>query len=364
MRIAKDTVDNFLSEVFRLVKSNEFLVVVNGLPKRYNNSYVYVKAIQVKREVEFFTKYRTGGRSFQHIPAHLKEDILEDILNGELFGYDFSDWVAQQEATQGKSMTYVTVNASLRMLFIETPMYRLFKGFIPKQTHLNVQFFPRLNNGEELRQDQIVEVLNRMRIQGFDSMLELDRTGLSNRISLHVPKFYKVGDAFTLSALKINEVYNPLFDDQNLIEQIKGLKLFKMIRSRSVHFEQLRAEATYLSNAHISEAFNLKQLLPFNYPILVRLFAGFVMDPRWLPISYPNKNLTVMRQANVEELSENFPRVLSIQDFNAASDFQKSFYGRSNSMRAFLLENSAYFQSKGFRDVMRLIEIFEEAILV
>lgn len=352
-----------LGEIYRLIGSSEFLVVINGLPKRHNGSFVYVKPEVAKQSVEFFTPYRADGKTFQYVPKNLEESVLNDLLSGELFGFDFSNWLESFWKQGNQSQTFIQVNNNLKILFLETPLYRIFRENIPVRMNLTVEFTPTLNDGSRLGVEQLATLLGRFRVNGFRSLLQLERAGIGRRIMNSLPRLYRIGDAFSLCMVDLPMMYNPFVDDKMLYNQIAGTQLMQSLIRRQITFEKIGASMSVLSNEHICRGLGIKELVPFNFHIFVSLFAGLIMPPEALTKEFPNKNKIVMRLT--EPTDQDIPRVLDAEEFlNDLNPNLRGMYSQSNSLRTFVLENSGFFQSRGFRRVQDLMDLLEDAVLV
>lgn len=354
-----------VNRILQVIGSSEFTVLINGIPRKFGNSYVYVKRSPKRQNEEpniiFFTKYRTENRTFEEVPAKLRETVMGDIMDGTLFGLNFSEWVKQHEKDD-QFLIKVAVNNSLKFLFIETSMYNIFRENIPKRTNLNVRFQPTLHGGQELSAFELADLLNRFRMNGFRSLIELERAGLSRRLSKRIPKFYRMGDAHFLTMIKEVNLYNPFFDDMMIYPAIQDRKIIKAMQERSVNYEQSGLSSTYLSAYQVCQSLGIKSLVPMNFIVLISLMVGFVMEPDALPITFPHKGKVVYR--NVRLGQNEFPPVISEDEWRAGSDYKRGEFVNSTSYNTFFLNNSAFFSSRGFRDINKLLDVMAEATLL
>lgn len=351
-----------LRKIMSQIQSTSYVLFINGTPKKYSNSYVYVKASADRRGVEFFTKVRSDGRSYEVLNPGLYEAVADDILAGDLFGFEFDKWV-MNEAKDGQNLISVSINSSLKFLFIETSMYSLFKKNIPnKESLANITFSPVQNNGRELGQPQLAQIMNSMRLAGFNSMLELDRAGIVSRVSTYLPDIYK-SPVFLTSMVQVEGIYNPLYDDVAYLRGLQRSKIASKLFDRAIYIDKLRLRATNLSYRHIAEGFNLGELVPFNFRTFVKLLAGLSTIPGSLSPDYPNKQNVVYSQ--IDDINSGlYPKIITPEERRNLTPDVMARYSVTNSLRTFVLENSESFQQKGYRNMTKLIEVLEEAALI
>lgn len=352
--------DHYVREIKSQMGSADYLVFINGLPKIYDNSYVYARIRRSgdEPELEFYIKYKVAGKPYHDIPKNLKNSVLNECTSGDLMGFKFNNFV--------NSETFdiyggVSSNNSLKILFLESPMFYRFKTQIPKRENLNIVFGAKQDNGATLTANELLMVLNIFRVNGFNSILEIERVMLGSRIQGKTNKFYKIGDAFTLASLKVPQLYNPLFDDMILYNTISNTKFMKAIVDRTIESDELGVTYAMLSNEHIRQFLNLDVLVPFNFQILTRVVAGAIMPGDYLPISYPSLSKTVYVLNSAEEGMKKF---ISLYEYNDMDDYEKGFYSPTSAMSAFIMRNQQFFQMRGFRDTMRLMEVFEDLALI
>lgn len=347
-----------LDRIAKLMGSAEFLVVLNGIPKRYQNHWVYAK---VQRDpsksdkVIFYIKYKNDGKLYHNVPTNLEQTVLADSFSSNLYGFDFSSW------TEGKNLVgNVSINNGLRLLFIETPMYTIFKENIPKRDNLNVRFQPTVM-GKELNTLELSYLLDQFRINGFLGLLELERIGITKRVSFRVPRFYKGPEGFFLASVRESNIFNPFFDDNMIYSTIKERSLIKEIQTRSVFNEQIGTYVTYLSHYQASRYLGLNSLVPFDYRIFTSILAGLVVDADALPTMLPHKGKSIMRLA---VSTDEFPLTITEEEYRESSPYKREHYVRSTTFNTFLMHNFEFFRRKGFTDLNKLLEVMADAVLL
>lgn len=351
----KEYIDRMVSRM----GSTDYIVFLNGRPQISNNSYVFAKVVRSPDgpNLEFFIKYKVEGKSFTTVPPTLMNSIMTDLTSGELFGYNFSNWLYSSFSPERCG---VYVNDNLRGLFLESPMYTIFRQNIPKRNNLAVEFSPVLNDGTRLDGASLLTLLNRFRVNGFQSIVELERSALGRRIYSKTPRFYRRDNAFTLAGLRLDQVYNPLFDDQILFNQLKGTRLLSSVLRKMVPNE-LGVSTAFLSNHEASRAFGLEELVPFDFKFIMKLVGGFVIPPAQLPLDFPSKNLVVARLA---EPTADMARVLSAAEFLRLPESLRDYYVESTSLRAYVYTNLPFFRNRGFRSTTNLISILDNVELL
>lgn len=350
--------EKLLNRLLSIMGSSEFLVILNGVPKRYNNSYVYARVQRdPKKEdkVTFYTKFSSGGKKFVDMNKNIGEAVIKDVFDSKLYGLDFSQWL------EGKDLIgNVAVNNGLRLLFLESPMYTIVRNNLPNRDNLNIKFGPTVE-GKELTPIELSYILDQFRVNGFISLLELERSGVARRIASNVPKFYRSSEAFFMASIREPNLFNPFFDDKVIYSTIKDRDLMEQIREKSVYKESIKTHISYLSNYQASRGLGLPILLPFDYRIFVSLLAGLVMDPDVLPDFIPNKYKTVLRlNTNTDE----FPLIISEQEYENSSEYKKSHYTRSNTLNTFLMRNFDFYRRRGLTDLNKLISVMTDLVLL
>jgi hypothetical protein len=349
--------EQIIQRLLNIMGSSEFLVIINGMPKRHNNSLVYARiqrSLDKQDRVVFYTKYKSEGKTFQSEQSSLEDVILTEALNPTLFGYNFSSWLS------GKGLIgNISVNNGLKLLFIETPMYTIFKNHIPVRENLNIKFQPTVN-GKELGPFDLSYLLDQFRLSGLMGLLELDRIGITRKMSFKVPKFYKGNEGFFLASVREENLFNPFFDDKMIYSSIKDRVLIKEIREKEVYNAQIGTSVTYLSYYQASKGLGIKTLVPFDFRIFTSIMAGLVMDPDSVPSNIPHKLKRVMRLAVV---SEEFPPTISLEEYEQSSEYKKSHYVESTTFNTFLMINFEFFRRRGFTDLNKLLDVMAEAVL-
>lgn len=354
--------DEYLNKMISRMSSANYLVFINGIPEIYNGSYVYARVVRTGKVpvVEFYTLYRVEGKNFQSTPARLMNAIMEDVTSGKLFEWDFTNWLSTNFRSD---YCGVRVNENLKAIFLESPIYNAFRTAMSGRYNLNMEFQAVTNEGTKLGPTQLPAVLNQFRLNGFNSLLSLEKTNIGRKISGITPGLYKKESAFTLAGVRIKELYNPIFDDLILYSQLSRTTLISDMLRRSITNERLGVSISYLSNEHICRGFGIKELVPFNYSFLIKMIAGnsAVLPPNIIPVTFPNKDLPVYR---LHSPTPDMDKVISVREYQQSSESTREMYVDTNARRAYILANSQFFLSRGFRKINDLLPIMDEAELI
>jgi hypothetical protein len=367
--LKQEKIDYILDRIADIIGSAKYLLIIDGLPKKHDGSFVWVKANRrdqsKKPEVLFFTEYATDGKRFEHFPTTLRSNILEKFVSADLFGFDFSEWLHKRERDVGPQVS-IAANTGIKYLYFETSMYRIFKETVPVRNNLNLVFQPTISGGRFLNPVELSYLLNRFRVNGFASMAELDRMGIGRRIAGKLPDLYKNKTTHFLALLRERNLFNPLLNDMMIFDLIKNTKLMQLMLQKSVNYDASGTlSSTHLSVYEVCKNLNIVEdgkvvLVPMNYEILTKIIAGFVMDPDVVPVGIPHRSKIVYRNTGEEE----FKPVITEKEYEAGSDYMKSWYVRTNSFNNFFLSNFVFFQSRGFRSSDRLLTIMNNATLL
>jgi hypothetical protein len=355
----KVKIEAMSKEIRNTVSSSKYLVVINGAIRKHNGNGVYVRVHE--GEIVFFIKSRVVGMWVETETPELKDVVLEEVCSSVLYGRDFSLWTKEWAKNTGTYHFALSINVAAHILFIETDMYRLFKE-IPKKTEAvaSVKFTPTVN-GKQLTTDDIVEMLGKFRVDAFKSMVELSRVKYIRAVKAKVRNIFRFEDIYFPGMIQTDNVFNPFFDDLAIYNQIKDRKLFRLFLDNIMPVKDTGVRASFLTGLQASEGLGLKEMVPFNFEILFNLLVGLVLDLRTVGYDFPNKEKRMMR-LNVP--TDEFERYITVEDWMAASDYQKGHYVASTTYNVFLLQNREFFRKKGFEDSNKLLEVMRNAILV
>lgn len=326
--------------------SSGYAVVVDGMPWLHSGTPLYVEDPHTgKGEVNFFIKNRIQGKSIPITMPGASEALAKYIYSFDFFGYNFRSWFMEYTKGQLPELT-VVAKPSLGCVFIETPMFTIFRTQVASKENLNITFMPKAEGNKELNQLELAYLLNMMRIHGVRSLVALYNAGLKSRIKQRSNPFYRIGDAFVPAKIVSEGIYNPFFEDRMLYNIIKDTKIMQVINYHAKSLPAIGIHTSYVSVAEICECLNLPELVPFDFVRFIEILAGQVLDLTTLPIDLPNRQKDVVRLNNPDV---DMPRVLSAQEYFELSESERENYNPSNSMYTYLLTNINFYQTKGYR---------------
>lgn len=343
------------------IGNSRYLVVVNGLIEKKGSLPLHVK-VENDRLV-FYTKSKEGGIFLELETENHGARVMETLASSTLFGYDFSNWSEQWSQQRGRYYIGVRANPSLRILFLESDMYRLFKDTVPR--HHNVtQFIPQINEGRELTASELVDLTLKFRMNGFDSLLDLMNPRLYNAIRRNSRGIYRVVEgSFFPAMVRSEDFFNPFYDDVQIHATVKDRKLFQYISKDMQTVRNIDLSAAHLTSRQVSEALNLGERVPMNFEIMLRLVVGMIMPPNVLPATYPHKS-NVMYRLNVLDEAENYDRYVTEQEYEQLGEYGRSLYVKSTTYNSFLLRNLNFFRRHGFSGAQHLLDVMRQAVLV
>jgi hypothetical protein len=349
--------DHLISNILEKGSSSELKVIVNGSPRIIQNSWLFARAKPSEKTVEFYTKYSQDNKVAQFVNPSYLTDLVEDVYSGQLFGYNFT---AFQKRTLLKDnlKLQVFVEPSLGYLVLESPMYTILRNTLAKSNTLRVNFKPTIEGDKQLDFTDLQIILDRLRLNAFKGLLRLERLGLVRKVKNHSHPFYKTEDVFTPCRIQTAALYHPLFDDTLMYSLFSRTELCQAMLSKSRVVSKINTTVSFLSHRQLSELFNLRELMPFNYGIFLSLVAGNIIPVEQLTKEFPNKNKTVFLLENTER--HDLDKVVDEEEFLSMTPYIQQFYTRSNSLVAFLATNFRFYQSKNYRRFTRLVDVMSD----
>ena len=355
-----------IKQLLSYAGSSDYLVFINGRPIKHNDSNVFVRVNRdlSSPDIVFFTRSIHEGKVVEYTSSEIENSIMQKLLSTSLHGFDFKSWVLQRERESGTFGVKVKANHALKFIYFESTMYAIVRDILASRSGMNFVFTPIAEHtGKSLTMDEFSFLISKFRVNGFNSLLDMHKLDLNSRIryKVKIPKFYSPSGPFIMAMFREENLYNPFFHDQILYMQnnLADRQIIKLFQERAFYYQKCNISVTYLSYYQISKALGLSRLVPITFRILVQILAGFLLTPEELPDSYPHKNKIVYR---LNEPSE-FPYEITPEEYEAASDYQKSFYVQSTSYNTFLIKNFKEFSDHGFNDLDLLIMTMEDAIL-
>lgn len=331
--------EQLVKEIRQAIGGSKYMVIINGIVRKHSGNPVYVKA-GTEGELIFYIKNRVGEIFMENQVDGLGDKILMSVCSSILFDRDFTKWSQNWSESKGTYFMNVKVNSNLRMLYLETDMYNLFRNSVPNQESLNISFTPTINSGQELRREELAALSNAFRMNGFRSVLELAQLRLLTSVRRKIRPFYRIDEVFFPAMLRSPEIFNPFFDDRIIYDQVKDRALFRMILERGKFVKDTGILTSFMTNRQVSECLGLRKLVPFNFEILFNLLVGMVMDVRSVDYEFPHKDKRIMR---LPRPVEGLEPLETMESWNNLSDDDKVMYLPSSTYNTYLSKNRQFF---------------------
>lgn len=348
-----------VDQLTRNLASGDYIIFVDGRILEEGGNFVLVRKERKLETTElfFFTSYKVGGQSYVAESKSAKGWLMNLATTTYFMGLDFTNWLTKEYRDY---MLGIQINEQLKAVFIESPMYHIFRRSIVTRKNMQIEFSAVPNDRDKLNAGELLDLLYRFRRDGFHNLLLIEKPTIIKKLYREVPPFYRNGNEFSLAYWRIKDLYNPLAEDEMLKGSLENSQLVDLIAAKKIVGQKNGMEYAFIGNDKMSKAFGLDNSVTFFYSFIIKLIAALTLPMNYLSVTHPHPSMPVLR---LTERDPYLKRVVSLQEFKSLSPNEQAMYSKTTAMRAFIWANMSIFESKGYGEITKLIDTLDHATL-
>jgi hypothetical protein len=346
---------HLLSTTLRSFVDRSFSIIVNDVVLMYEGRRVSVRytnqtGSKFGSKVVFFTITNENGRRYETVLSDAVRDYLVSPVSYSVwYGIDFSSYLENAD-----SDSYVELNPSLRVVFLESPVMYLFKQYSKFVNSLasNQQRFS-INDIRFQRLDESTTSLMRrewprlaewFRFDAMDRYINLAVNVFSRKVFSQLQKdrrrlFFspKIGTNkinFVYLFLEIKSLYNPFLDDSTFQLMYGNTKLFTKNQDLCRGYKFIKQIGDIVAHCitprGISELMNLSRSLNWDVERALRYIVANVVNIPVTNMLYPTKDVFYCLPGDYANVTYVLPEGDDAQKYERHSHLQVFCFHQKN----------------------------------
>jgi hypothetical protein len=339
--------------------SGVYTLFVDGKIQQKGQSFSYVRKGISKHEgsLVFFEYIKQSGHQIEYSNPSILPSIAAKARKTNLFSYNFSRWL---EKNYHRNFLGIKINEQVKAVFIESPMYKIFRNKITTLSSLQIEFGPESDEVGALQPSHLLELVSRFRIDAFVNISRLDNSPFKRQLARELPVFYRSLE-FCTAFWSVDGLYNPWEEDVLLKNILGDTEIYWLIQKKKITARKSQMRYSVISNKQISAALGLSKVVPFYYTFFTEFILGLVGLTSYLPPTIPAKELVVYRLGfKIPDL----PKVTNLEGLRKLTPQEQGFYMESKGLSAYVITHLTDFETRGFRDNIDLRDVLQEAQLL
>ncbi|NBH96576.1 hypothetical protein D7Y41_02525 [Anaerotruncus sp. 1XD22-93] len=238
----------------------------------------------------------------------------------------------------------VDVDSELKIIFIETFMYKKIRELIVNDTYHDATMLVK-GTEQVISNEDITEMVNRFKSKAYRNYLETAYTGkfLNRIVKARGNAFYSILRCFVPVAIECKYLYNPLLDNPAI--NFKSTRLYADAEQKGRHMEILPngvLSTMLATHNEICESLGMSYMVRFTPQFLYELIVGFYTQG---DADFPNVNTKVWRATSRNYAEYGLRPYYSMLQLAALLDSYKDKTGESQESSDTLEFLSSYTES-------------------